>query len=184
MLKYTITLLSCAAAPQHMYKLVSYLKFIFKSTNHHGVHSPFVYNLISKGFYNKSLNKKNELTLPLLRNKKRSKKKERLLNTIINYFEKDGECLIVANYISSNIECKFDLIFNDLFDQLDFEKILNYVHNDTVIVVDNIYESTASYIQWENLKNHPLVTVSIDTFTLGFLFFRTEQAKQHFIIRA
>ena len=32
---------------------ISYLKFLLKSTNQHGVHSPFVYNLVTKCFYKK-----------------------------------------------------------------------------------------------------------------------------------
>lgn len=31
----------------------SYLKFIWNSKNHHGVHSPFVFDLVTKCFYNK-----------------------------------------------------------------------------------------------------------------------------------
>jgi predicted O-methyltransferase YrrM len=35
------------------YQIKSYIKFILKSTNQHGVHSPFVFNLITKCFYKK-----------------------------------------------------------------------------------------------------------------------------------
>ena len=35
-------------------KIKNYLKFILKSTNHHGVHSPFVYNLVTQCLYDKS----------------------------------------------------------------------------------------------------------------------------------
>lgn len=36
------------------FKIMSFLKFLLKSNNHHGIHSPFVYELVSKCFYNKT----------------------------------------------------------------------------------------------------------------------------------
>jgi len=40
------------------YQIKSYLKFLLKSTNQHGVHSPFVYNLVTRCFYAKTANEK------------------------------------------------------------------------------------------------------------------------------
>jgi predicted O-methyltransferase YrrM len=37
-----------------MYQTLQYLKFLFTSTNHHGVHSPFVYDLITRCLYDKN----------------------------------------------------------------------------------------------------------------------------------
>jgi hypothetical protein len=36
---------------------------------------------------------------------------------------------------------------------------------------------------WETIKQHPKVTVTINTFFWGFVFFRKEQVKEHFTIR-
>ena len=36
---------------------------------------------------------------------------------------------------------------------------------------------------WHIIKQHPKVTVTIDIFHLGIVFFRKEQAKEHFTIR-
>ena len=37
-----------------LYSFFSYIKFLIRSTNQHGVHSPFVFNLTTKCFYNKT----------------------------------------------------------------------------------------------------------------------------------
>ena len=44
-----------------MLALFSYLQFLLKSTNQHGVHSPFVYDFVTKCLYNNQLIPKKEL---------------------------------------------------------------------------------------------------------------------------
>ena len=34
-----------------MHQVIAYIKFLFRSTNQHGVHSPFVYNLLTQSLY-------------------------------------------------------------------------------------------------------------------------------------
>jgi hypothetical protein len=36
---------------------------------------------------------------------------------------------------------------------------------------------------WGIIKKHPKVTITIDTFQWGLVFFRKEQEKEHFVIR-
>ena len=64
-----------------------------------------------------------------------------------------------------------------------FESLLPKIHNETVFVLDDIYWSKGMTEAWEYIKNHKLVTVTVDCFHLGFVFFRKEQAKEHFKIR-
>ncbi len=64
-----------------------------------------------------------------------------------------------------------------------FEKLLKHIHNDTVIIVDDIYWSAEMKQAWQRLKAHKEVRQSIDTYHFGMLFFRKEQFKEDFIIR-
>ena len=64
-----------------------------------------------------------------------------------------------------------------------FEKLLPLVHNDSVFIFDDIHWSKEMEEAWEQIKAHPRVSVSIDTFYWGLVFFRKEQEKEHFTIR-
>jgi len=64
-----------------------------------------------------------------------------------------------------------------------FEKLLPLVHNDSVFIFDDIHWSKEMEEAWEQIKAHPQVSVSIDTFYWGLVFFRKEQEKEHFTIR-
>ncbi|GAB2778946.1 hypothetical protein GCM10010465_27010 [Actinomadura fibrosa] len=64
-----------------------------------------------------------------------------------------------------------------------FEKLLPTAHNDSVFIFDDIHWSKEMEEAWEEIKAHPAVRVTIDTFSWGFVFFRREQEKEHFTIR-
>ena len=65
-----------------------------------------------------------------------------------------------------------------------FELLLPTITNETVWIFDDIHWSKDMEEAWEIIKNHPKVTVTIDTFQWGIVFFRQEQPKEHFVIRA
>ena len=65
-----------------------------------------------------------------------------------------------------------------------FELLLPTITNDSVWIFDDIHWNSDMEIAWQIIKNHPKVTVTIDTFQWGIVFFRTQQEKEHFVIRA
>ena len=64
-----------------------------------------------------------------------------------------------------------------------FEMLLPLAHNDSVFIFDDIHWSRGMEEAWEQIMAHPRVSVSIDSFFWGIVFFRQEQEKEHFIIR-
>jgi predicted O-methyltransferase YrrM len=83
---------------------------------------------------------------------------------------------------------KLDLVFFDGNHQYQptieyFKKCLTKTHTDSVFIFDDIHWSEEMEMAWEEIKKHPEVTISIDLFFFGIVFFRKEQPKQHFIIR-
>ncbi|XMO86589.1 class I SAM-dependent methyltransferase [Algibacter sp. AS12] len=255
-----------------MYQVIQYIKFLLKSTNQHGVHSPFVYNLVTTCFYDTS--KHNSYNLisnykaSLLKNKTKIKvtdlgagsqkmktqerdianiaknagttnKRAKLIYRITNYFKpqnilelgtslgitthamhlgnpkanitsvegcpetalfskqqlnkfKAENIALVNGNFKTEIEKlnskQYDLIFFDGNHQKEatlqyFEALLESTTNDSVFIFDDIYWSEGMTEAWEIIKNHPKVTVTIDTFFWGFVFFRKEQVKEHFTIR-
>lgn len=258
-----------------LFQIKSFLKFLWKSKNEHAVHSPFVFNLITKCFYDKKPKPEykvlKEYRNSLLKNKNTievtdfgagskvfksntrqiskiaqtagiTQKRAELLFRITNYFEPRSileigtslglatsslalgnqkakittlegcpetanQCklqlqkfkinnvdLIITEFdkylqsqnLISNI---FDLIYIDGNHSkkatLDyFEVLLPTICNETLWIFDDIHWSKDMEEAWKIIKTHPKVTVTIDTFQWGLVFFRKEQPKEHFTIRA
>jgi len=253
----------------------SYLNFLWNSKNEHGVHSPFVFDLVTKCFYDKKnypeyqalneyrkflLNSKTSIEVTdfgagsrvfksntrainqIAKNAGISPKRAELLFRIVNYFQPEnileiGTSLGLATSALSlgnsnakiitlegcpntmsiaknqcqlqnlnNIEfinTKFEDYLSNCqlntehcqliyFDgnhskkaTLDyFELLLPSITNDSVWIFDDIHWSKDMEEAWEIIKNHPKVKVTIDTFQWGIVFFRSEQEKEHFVIRA
>lgn len=85
-------------------------------------------------------------------------------------------------------EHAFDLIFIDGNHREEptlryFKEFLSHIDNDSIIVFDDIHWSDEMEDAWAEIKKHPLVTVTVDLFFFGLVFFRKEQRKQDFIIR-
>lgn len=65
-----------------------------------------------------------------------------------------------------------------------FNAMLPFVHSGTVMILDDIHWSAEMEKAWQAICKHSAVTLSIDLFFVGILFFREEQLyKQHFRIR-
>ena len=255
------------------FQIKTYLKFLWHSKNEHAVHSPFVFSLITKCFYDK----KSKTAYSILKNYRKallenknsievtdfgagskifnsnirmvaqiaktagiSKKRAQLLYRVTHYFEAENlleigtslglatvamnignpktkittleGCAETAKIAQKQFE-KFQLkninlintefenylnssqISNSIFQQIYFdgnhskkatldyfELLLPTITNDTVWIFDDIHWSPEMEEAWKIIKKHPKVSVTIDTFQWGFVFFRKEQPKEHFII--
>jgi predicted O-methyltransferase YrrM len=70
------------------------------------------------------------------------------------------------------------------------EATLNYfnwclpkLHEGSLLIFDDIYWSEGMKAAWAEIKAHPQVTVTIDLFWIGLVYFKKDQAKEHFKIK-
>jgi predicted O-methyltransferase YrrM len=81
---------------------------------------------------------------------------------------------------------QLDLVFFDGHHRADatlkyFKQCLPHSHAHTVFVFDDIYWSSDMTAAWRQIQQHPTVTLSVDLFELGLVFFNPDlKAKQHF----
>jgi len=85
-------------------------------------------------------------------------------------------------------QTKLDFVYVDGNHRKDatlnyFNWCLPKVHEDTLLIFDDIYWSKGMKEAWEEIKNHPEVTVTVDLFWIGLVYFKKGQAKEHFKIK-
>jgi len=65
-----------------------------------------------------------------------------------------------------------------------FEQLISKTTNNSILVFDDIHWSKEMEEAWGYIRQHSSVTLTIDLFFIGIIFFRHEQLeKQHFSIR-
>ena len=82
----------------------------------------------------------------------------------------------------------YDLIFFDGNHQKEatiryFEKCLELAHNKSIFIFDDIHWSKGMEAAWKEIKTHKKVSMSVDTYKWGLVFFEKGREKQHFTIR-
>lgn len=81
-----------------------------------------------------------------------------------------------------------DFVFFDANHQYEptlsyFYQCIPYIHENSCFVFDDIHWSKEMEKAWETIQSHPDVTVSLDFYQVGIVFFRKGQAKERFILR-
>lgn len=64
-----------------------------------------------------------------------------------------------------------------------FHTCLPYIHENSILVFDDIHWSAGMEKAWEEIRRHERVTLSVDLFKLGILFFREGVLPQHFTLK-
>ncbi len=64
-----------------------------------------------------------------------------------------------------------------------FEWCLPKIHEDTLLIFDDIYWSEGMKEAWNQIKAHPKVTVTVDLFWIGLVFFKSGRVKEDFLVR-
>ncbi len=163
------------------YKLISYLKFLIKSTNEHGVHSPFVFNFVTKCLYSKEKMSSNKTMNVLLKSIGYFNYKKVLIDNSPEVEERVRDTFQDMYFDRSTV----DIVYTDHMNISKFTTLLSEgkLHNGSMVLVDGIYHDKKRLEDWENLIASPNITVSMDMFHCGAIFIREEQVKEHFTIR-
>jgi len=83
---------------------------------------------------------------------------------------------------------QLDLVYVDGNHQRDatlkyFEWCLPKVHENSLLIFDDIYWSAGMKEAWTEIKANPKVTITIDLFWIGLVFFKTGRVKEDFLVR-
>ena len=63
-----------------------------------------------------------------------------------------------------------------------FHQCLQHIHDDSVLILDDIHWSWEMEEVWKEIQDHPSVTITIDLFRMGLVFFREGLSKEDFIL--
>ncbi len=63
-----------------------------------------------------------------------------------------------------------------------FHQCLQHIRDDSVLILDDIHWSREMEEAWKEIKEHPSVTLTIDLFRMGLVFFKEGLSREDFIL--
>ena len=186
------------------------LYHFFLSRSKFDIHSPFVYRLYSEVLRDKTDYAEYHAPIEKMsgRTARLSRKDCRLLFRLSRYFKPATIMIIgstgrtLTSFLSSGAApgCSITVLDNitlidepgmyDIVVVLDnlfvpdyFSRIMQHIHNDSVLIFCNIHGSKKMHDVWNKIKNQSFVTLTIDLFNLGLVFRKEELTKEDFILR-
>jgi len=96
------------------------------------------------------------------------------IKTFLPKIVKESENLFFVNFDENH--CKQETLNY-------FYRCLEKADESSVFVFNNMNLSSEMKEVWDEIKNNIRVTVTLDLFVMGIVFFRKEQVKQHFVIK-
>lgn len=63
-----------------------------------------------------------------------------------------------------------------------FNTLVPYIREESIIIIGDIYWSSDMTRAWNKIAHHPQVTLSLDFFECGVLFFKKDLNKAHYIL--
>ena len=111
-------------------------------------------------------------------------------NNVENYQQLYLENVFLVDDLSLMKTHQYDLVYintnNNNNNELEnyFQILVPYLTAQSIVIINHIHLGKQFEVTWNNIQHHPSVTLSIDLFQLGLVFFRPEnKVPQHFTIR-
>jgi len=107
------------------------------------------------------------------------------INSTFSNYLKENTKKEMQNAQNTQNGQQFDLVYIDGDHKKEstlnyFVQLLHLKKESTIFVFDDINWSIGMYEAWQQIKEHPEVTISVDLFQLSIVFFKKDLAKQHF----